>query len=242
MIRNIDDLKVKIFADGADLIQMVEMANKSFIKGLTTNPTLMRKAGVINYEKFAKEVLQAITSKPISFEIFSDEIEEIKIHGEKISSWGENVYVKIPITTTQGESTKPAIKHLVNQGVKVNVTAVMSSKQVLDILDCLQSDLPSYVSIFAGRIADTGIDPIPTLKESIQILSSKKKSEVIWASPRELLNIIQANEINCPIITVSQEILSKITLIGKDLDQYSLETVCMFRNDALAADYFLNND
>jgi transaldolase len=242
MIPNINDLRVKIFADGADLMQMTAMAEQSFISGLTTNPTLMRNAGILDYEKFAKAALQVIKMKPISFEIFSDDLQEMKKHGKKISSWGENVYVKVPITTTSGKSTKSVIDYLVGNNVKLNITAVMNAKQVLDVANYLNPEVPSYVSVFAGRISDTGRDPIPILKECIQILANNINSELIWASPRELLNIIQANEIGCHIITVTNEILSKIPLIGKDLNLYSLETVCMFYNDALAAGYSIKID
>lgn len=242
MIPDINNLNVKIFADGADLMQMKAIAEKSFISGLTTNPTLMKNAGVFDYEKFAKAALQVIKLKPISFEIFSNDIQEMKVHGKKISSWGENVYVKVPITTTHGESTKSVIDYLAGNNVKLNITAVMNAEQVLEISNYLNPEVPSYVSVFAGRIADTGRDPIPILKECIQILSANTNSELIWASPRELLNIIQANEIGCHIITATNEILAKIPLIGKDLNQYSLETVCMFYDDALAAGYSLKTD
>ena len=242
MIINMNNLKVKIFADGADLKQMISMAEHSFIGGLTTNPTLMRKAGILNYEKFAKDALQVIKTKPISFEIFSDDIEEMKKQGKIIAAWGKNVYVKVPITTTSGESTKSVIDYLAENNVKLNITAVMSSKQVLHVMNYLNPEVPSCVSVFAGRIADTGRDPIPILRECIQILAENRNSELIWASPRELLNIIQANEIGCHIITVTNEILSKIPLVGKDLNLYSLETVRMFYNDALAAGYSMSNE
>jgi len=233
----ISNLKVKIFADGADLQGMFEMASKPYISGLTTNPTLMRKADVKDYELFARKVLESIDSKPISFEVFSDEIEEMKTQGKKIASWGNNVFVKIPITNTRGESTKSALAYLTDNGIKVNVTALMTTKQIEDIVDCLNPDTPSYVSIFAGRIADTGRDPIPVIRESLEILSKNLNSELIWASPRELLNIFQANEVGCHIITATNEILKKIELVDKDLLGYSLETVEMFYNDARASGY-----
>lgn len=237
MISNLDDLKVKLFADGADQDQMLKMAEKPFIAGLTTNPTLMRKAGISNYEKFAKDILQKIRIKPISFEVFTDELSDMKVQGEKIASWGENVFVKIPVTNTRGETTSSVISYLSSIGVKVNVTAVMSKMQVINIIDSLNPDVPSCISIFAGRIADTGIDPVPILRECLEIMKLKQKSELIWASPRELLNIIQADEIGCHIITATSDILAKTTLIGKDLSLYSLETVRMFNDDANAAGY-----
>jgi transaldolase len=233
----ISDLKVKIFADGADLQGMFEMASKPYISGLTTNPTLMRKSGVKDYELFAKEALESIDSKPISFEVFSDEIDEMKAQGKKIASWGDNVYVKIPITNTRGESTKSALLYLTDQGIKVNVTALMTTTQIEEIVDVLNPSTPSYVSIFAGRIADTARDPIPMIRESLEILSKNPNSELIWASPRELLNIFQANEVGCHVITATNEILKKLELINKDLADYSLETVKMFYNDAKASGY-----
>ena len=232
-----NNLKVKLFADGADLAGMIEMASKSFISGLTTNPTLMKKAGITDYVKFAKEVLREIPDKPISFEVFSDELEEMKIQGEKIASWGSNVYVKIPITNTQGESTKSVVNYLATNGVKVNVTALMSNDQVADVLQVLNPDVESYVSVFAGRIADTGRDPMPIMQKCIATLSVNQKSELIWASPRELLNLFQADAINCHIITATNDILKKLDLIDYDLTAYSLDTVKMFYNDASNAGY-----
>jgi transaldolase len=230
-------LKVKLFADGADLPGMLEMASKPFISGLTTNPTLMRKAGISDYATFARSVLEEIKDKPISFEVFSDELEEMKIQGEKIASWAENVYVKIPITNTRGESTKSVVKYLTQNGVKVNVTAIMTEDQVQKIMDALSPDVESYVSVFAGRIADTGRDPIPLMKNCINQLSHNPKSELIWASPRELLNVFQANSIGCHIITATNEILKKLELVNKNLTDYSLETVKMFYADAQEAKY-----
>jgi transaldolase len=232
-------LKVKLFADGSDLEGMIEMASKPFIAGLTTNPTLMKKAGITDYVKFAKDVLAEIQDKPISFEVFSDELEEMKFQGEKIASWASNVYVKVPITNTRGESTKPVVKYLVDNGVKVNVTAIMTNEQVAHILEVLNSNVESYVSIFAGRIADTGRDPIPIMKNSLKALSGNDKHELIWASPRELLNVFQANEIGCHIITATSDILNKLSKVGYDLKKYSLETVTMFYDDAKSAGYEL---
>lgn len=235
----IDDLKIKIFADGADLQGMIEMNANPLIRGLTTNPTLMRKAGISDYRSFAQEVLKEITEKPISFEIFSDELEDMKRQGTDIASWGENVYVKIPITTTSGESTASVIEYLVNRDTKVNVTALMTESQVSIISGLLNPSIPSYVSVFAGRIADTGRNPIPIIEEAINVLRVNPCCELIWASPRELLNIFQADGIGCHIITVSNDILNKLKFVGYDLTSFSLDTVKMFRNDAMAAGYLL---
>jgi transaldolase len=234
---SLDSLGVKIFADGADLPSMIEMASKTYIAGLTTNPTLMKKAGITDYVKFAKEVLNEIQDKPISFEVFSDEIEEMKYQGEKIASWGSNVYVKVPITNTRGESTNSVISHLSHKGIKVNVTAIMTVEQVDGIIKSLSSDVESVVSVFAGRIADTGRDPMPIMQECVSILRQNKKSELIWASPRELLNVFQAATIGCQIITATNDILKKLELIGLDLSVYSLETVKMFFDDATSSGF-----
>ena len=232
-----ESLKVKLFADGADIGGMIEMAAKPFISGLTTNPTLMKKAGITDYVVFAKEVLREIKTKPVSFEVFSDDLNEMKIQGEKIASWGENVYVKIPITNTRGASTQSVVKFLAASGVKVNVTALMTSAQVAQVVEVLNPDVESNVSVFAGRIADTGRDPLPIMEECLERLSQNKKAELIWASPRELFNVIQASQIGCHIITATNDILMKLNLIGHDLDQYSLDTVKMFYQDALKAGY-----
>jgi transaldolase len=239
MDSKVSELKVKLFADGADLPGMLEMASKPYISGLTTNPTLMRKAGISDYVTFAKSVLKEIKDKPISFEVFSDEIEEMKIQGEKIASWGENVYVKIPITNTRGDSTKSVVKYLSMNGVKVNVTALMTEDQVREIAEQLNPDVASCVSVFAGRIADTGRDPVPIMKNSIKALSNNQKAELIWASPRELLNVFQADSIGCHVITATNDILKKLVLVNKDLEDYSLETVKMFYADAQAAKYIV---
>ena len=239
MIPTLDTLKVKLFADGADIQGMIEMASKPYISGLTTNPTLMRKAGINDYIDFAKKVLSVITTKPISFEVFSDDLNEMKTQGEKIASWAENVYVKIPVTNSLGQSTCAVVEHLSDKGIKVNVTAVMTLEQVKNISHALNPDVPSYVSVFAGRIADTGFDPVPLMKSAVDLLKALPASELIWASPRELLNIFQANEIGCHIITVTNEILKKLPLIGYDLNDYSLDTVKMFYTDALSVGYRL---
>lgn len=238
MTKSVADLEIKIFADGANLNDMLEMYSKPHIKGLTTNPTLMRKAGISNYREFAQQALVHVTDKPISFEVFSDNLDEMKKQGLEIASWGANVFVKIPITNTFGESTFPVVKYLTAQGVKVNITAIMTTKQVKDIAPALDPSVPNYISIFAGRIADTGIDPRFTVSESLEIMSKVTNlSEVIWASPRELLNIFQAEEIGCQIITATNDILQKLELLGKDLQVYSLETVMMFRKDAVESGF-----
>ena len=232
-----DNFKIKLFADGANLQGMIDMASMPHIAGLTTNPTLMNKAGVSDYVKFAHQVIKEVPSKPISFEVFSDDLDEMRIQAEKISSWGENVYVKIPISNTLGMSTAPLVKHLTDLGIKVNVTAIMTAIQVETISEVLNPRVSSYVSIFAGRIADTGRDPIPIIKESLKLLSHNSNSELIWASPRELLNVIQAEQAGCHIITATSDILAKLDLIDYDLDSYSLDTVKMFYNDAQKAGF-----
>ena len=239
MTLSIENLQIKLFADGADINGMLEMNSKPYIRGLTTNPTLMRKAGITDYKGFAAEVLSQITQKPISFEVFSDELEEMKRQALEIASWGENVYVKIPITNTKGISTSPVIKFLVEKGVKVNVTAIMTTGQVQAVVEVLNPNIPSYVSVFAGRIADTGRNPVPIMSEALSMLTKIKNSELIWASPRELLNVIQANEIGCHIITATTDILNKISFIGYDLNKYSLDTVKMFYNDSKESNYTL---
>jgi transaldolase len=237
MISNNKNLKVKLFADGADLATMLEMAKKSYIQGLTTNPTLMRKAGINNYRKFAKDVLVEITDKPISFEVFSDDLDEMISQGMEIASWGNNVNVKIPVTNSQGASTDSVVKYLSDQGVALNITAIFTTEQVSKVIRSINSSTKAYISVFAGRIADTGRDPIPLMQESLEIIRTKPNTELIWASPRELLNVIQADEIGCHIITATPDILKKLDLIGLDLTKFSLETVMMFRDDALASGY-----
>lgn len=230
-------IKTKIFADGADKNGMIEMYNKPFIKGLTTNPTLMKKAGITDYELFSRDILETVTDKPLSLEVFSDDLDEMEKQAMKIAKWGHNVYVKIPVTNTKGIPTYNLINKLSNNGVKVNVTAIMTLTQVRDVVLNLSDDVESYVSVFAGRIADTGIDPVPLMSAAVQITSMKSKAEVIWASPRELLNVFQADQIGCQVITVTNDILKKLELYHYDLSQYSLDTVKMFYNDALSAGY-----
>ena len=235
----IESLRTKIFADGADRVAMLDMASKPYIKGLTTNPTLMNKAGIKDYRNFCKDILTQITDKPISFEVFSDDFSEMERQALEIASWGSNVYVKIPITNTRGESSVELIRTLSLNSVKLNVTAIMTVKQVKGVIEALNPKVSSYVSVFAGRIADTGVDPLPLMSECVQLLKAQPLAELIWASPRELLNIFQADEIGCHVITVTGDILKKLSLVGYDLDQYSLDTVKMFRDDAVAAGYKL---
>jgi transaldolase len=236
-MNRVENLKVQIFADGADKAGMIEMYKKPFVKGLTTNPTLMKKAGIKDYEAFAKDILLEVKDKSISFEVFSDDLDEMEKQALKIATWGENVYVKIPVTNTKGVRTFSLIKKLSNKGVKVNVTAIMTLEQVRDVVLNLNQNVASYVSVFAGRIADTGIDPVPLMSAAVQITKINAKTEVIWASPRELLNIFQADEIGCHVITVTNDILKKLDLVDYDLNSYSLDTVKMFYNDALSAGY-----
>lgn len=230
-------LGVKIFADGADLDGIRRMYANPMIKGFTTNPTLMRKAGISDYETFARKVLSAIPDRPISFEVFADDFPSMIEQAKVIASWGPNVNVKIPVTDTRGEFTGPVIEELSHAGVAVNVTAVMTLEQVWRIVDRLAPQTPAIVSVFAGRIADTGRDPVPLMKEAVEILKKRPQAELIWASPRELLNIFQADAIGCHIITVTNDVLAKLALVGKDLDAYSLETVEMFHRDATAAGF-----
>ena len=231
------DLKIKIFADGADLDGIRDMVGDPLIKGFTTNPTLMRKAGVSDYKAFALEALKIVTDKPISFEVFADEFDEMEAQALEIASWGKNVNVKIPITNTRGESAAPLIGRLSAQGVAVNVTAMFTLEQVGEVVDVLDPATPAILSVFAGRVADSGRDPIPHMKEAVGIATAKPKAEVLWASPRELLNIFQADEVGCHIITVTNDVIKKLTGVGKDLDVFSLETVKMFYDDASAAGY-----
>jgi transaldolase len=232
--------RIKIFADGASLPSMLESARDPRIAGFTTNPTLMRKAGISDYRAFAKEVLAAIKDKPISFEVFADDVPEMRRQAREIATWGANVYVKIPVTNTRRESMEGLVKELSGAGVKLNVTAICTLEQVRDVARALAGGAPSVVSVFAGRIADTGRDPIPLMKEALQICrASAPSAELLWASPRELLNIVQAAEIGCDIITVTPDLLKKLELVGKDLADFSLETVQMFFKDAQAAGFVL---
>lgn len=236
------NLKVKIFADGADLAGMKEMYANPMIKGFTTNPTLMRKAGVQDYKVFARQVLEAIPDRPISFEVFADEFDAMEHQALEIASWGKNVNVKIPVTNTKRQFAGPLVERLSKAGVALNVTAVMSLDQVRRITECLSPGTPAIISVFAGRIADTGRDPVPLMAEAVRIMRARPKAELIWASPRELLNIFHADSIGCHIITATNDILKKLSLVGKDLEHYSLETVEMFYKDAQAAGYRVKAD
>jgi len=232
-------LRTKIFADGADLAALKTLCARPAIRGFTTNPTLMRKAGVSDYEAFARAALDLVGDRPISFEVFSDDLAEMERQALKLASWGENVYVKIPVTNTRRENCDDLVRRLSQAGVRVNVTAVMTLEQVERLAGCLQAGAPSNISIFAGRIADTGIDPLPIMRKALEMVASSPGIEIIWASPRELLNLVQASDIGCHIITVTSDILSKLPLIGRDLGDYSLDTVKMFHSDAVAAGFRL---
>jgi transaldolase len=236
----IADLKVKIFADGADLDGIIRVyKTMPLVKGFTTNPTLMRKAGISDYEGFARSVLEQVPDRPISFEVFSDDFDEMERQAKYIAAWGDNVYVKIPVSNTSGETAAPLVRRLANAGVKQNVTALMTVAQVREITKALADGPAACVSVFAGRIADSGRDPLPIMKESLQIIAAQPQIELIWASPREALNIVQADDIGCHIITVTNDLIAKTALFGKDLDEFSLETVKMFRGDAVAAGFTL---
>ncbi len=238
-IPKLSALKVKIFADGADKAGIVELAKNPYVKGFTTNPTLMRKAGITDYEAFARDVLEAIPTYPISFEVFADDNSEMIRQAKRITTWGENVYVKIPVTNTKGETTAPVIRELTHAGIKLNVTALMTPAQVADVCKSLAGGAPACVSVFAGRIADTGRDPLPLMSAALAIIAEYPGVELIWASPRELLNIFHADSIGTHIITVTHDVLAKLHLVGKDLNEYSLDTVKMFHSDATKAGFSL---
>lgn len=229
----------KVFADGADLDGIMRLAEDPLISGFTTNPTLMWKAGLTKYEDFALRLLEAVPDKPISFEVFADDEAEIRRQAMKIAAWGPNVYVKIPVMTTDGTSLAPLVRELAEAGVQVNVTALFTTAQVEVITAAVKDGAPSYVSVFAGRIADAGVDPMPIMARSVDILADAPRAELIWASPREVLNLVQADSIGCHVITMTHDLLPKIRSLGKDLDQFSLETVQMFRRDAVAAGFTL---
>jgi transaldolase len=236
-VKKPQDLKIKIFADGADLERILAMYADPLIKGFTTNPTLMRKAGISDYEAFAKQVLAKIPDRPVSFEVFADDFPSMIAQGRRIASWGKNANVKIPVTNTKGEFAGPVLEALSKEGVVLNVTAIMTPEQVEKVGACLRADVPAIISVFAGRVADTGRDPMPLMRECLARLAELPKAELLWASPRELLNIFQADEVGCHIITATSDVLAKLALVGKNLDGYSLETVKMFFNDAAAAGY-----
>ena len=236
-MKDVQSLNVKIFADGADIAGMKAMYANPLIKGFTTNPTLMKAAGVTDYRSFARAVLAAIPDRPVSFEVFDDEFSAMEGQAHEIASWGPNVNVKIPVTNTKSAFAGPLVSRLSKAGITVNVTAVFTLDQVRRIADALDPATPAIVSVFAGRVADSGIDPVPLMREAAKILKSRPKAELLWASPRELLNIFQADEVGCGIITVTNDVLKKLSLVGKDQDAYSLETVKMFYADAQAAGY-----
>jgi transaldolase len=238
-MKSVSELKVKIFADGADKAAMLQLYAQPYIRGFTTNPTLMRKAGITDYEAFARDVLEAIPDRPISFEVFADDSAEMERQARIIAAWGPNVYVKIPVTNTKAQSSAELVRHLSQSGVKLNVTAILPLEQVREISAALADGPPSCISIFAGRIADTGVDPLPLMTAALEIMRPYPKQELIWASPRELLNVFQADAIGCHIITVTNDILQKLALVGRDLHEYSLDTVKMFHQDAAKCGFTL---
>jgi transaldolase len=235
----IDQISTRIFADGADLDGILALADNPRIAGFTTNPTLMWKAGLTDYSDFAQRLLERITEYPISFEVFADDAEEMRRQARLIASWGKNVYVKIPITTTAGESMVPLVRELSEDGVQVNVTAMFTTAQVELITAAVKDGAPSYLSVFAGRIADAGVDPMPIMARSVEIMCEAPQAELIWASPREVLNVVQADQVGCHIITMTHDLLKKLDSLGKNLEQFSLETVQMFRRDAITAGFTL---
>jgi transaldolase len=239
MASMLDQISTRIFADGADLESILSLAADPRIAGFTTNPTLMRKVGLTDYQHFARELLEHVTIHPISFEVFADDAHEMRRQAHAIASWAENVYVKIPVTSTEGESMAPLVRELAEEGVKVNVTALFTTAQVELFATAVADGAPSYISVFAGRIADAGVDPMPIMARSVEILEMAPRSELIWASPREILNLVQANEVGCHIITITHDLLRKLDGLGKSLEQFSLETVRMFHADALAAGFTL---
>jgi len=238
-VPTVDSLKIKLFSDGADLAAIRAMAANPRIQGFTTNPTLMRKAGVTDYAAFAKEAIQIVGNRSISFEVFSDDFAAMEREARIIASWGGNTYVKIPVTNTQGETATPLIRKLSRENIRLNVTAILTNEQVRAVADALAPETPSIVSVFAGRIADTGVDPVPLMSEAVNILRAWPRAELLWASPRELLNVFHANQCGCHIITATPDVLAKLSLVGKDLAAYSLETVKMFYNDGKAAGFRL---
>ncbi len=241
-MQDAEKLKVKLFADGADKAGILKLYANPLIKGFTTNPTLMRKAGITDYEAFSRDLLESIPDRPISLEVFADEFVEMGLQARKIATWAENIYVKIPITNTKRVSSLKLARELASDGIKLNVTALMTADQVCEAAAALAGGPPAYISVFAGRVADTGRDPVPIMAECVRLLRDYPNIELIWASPRELLNVFQADAIGCHVITATHDILAKLSLVGKDLLQYSLETVQMFYNDAAKAGYSLPMD
>ena len=234
-----EQLRIKVFADGADLEAMLELGEDPLIRGFTTNPTLMRKAGVADYEVFARRILEKITAAPISFEVFADEFDEMERQARLIAGWGPNVYVKVPVSNTRREPATGLIRRLAAEGVSLNVTALLTLEQVRSVSTALAGGAPSFISVFAGRIADTGFDPVPLMREALEIMAPNPTQELIWASPREVLNVVQADAIGCHIITITTDLLRKLDLLGRDLADYSLDTVRMFHDDAAAAGFRL---
>jgi transaldolase len=235
----LDSISTKIFADGADLDGILRLTSDPMIKGFTTNPTLMWKAGLTDYADFAQRLLEQIRDKPISFEVFADDEAEMRRQAKQLAAWGPNVYVKIPVTTTSGESMAPLVRELSEDGVQVNVTALFTTAQVELITAAVANGAPSCISVFAGRIADAGVDPLPIMRRAVDIMADAPRSELIWASPREVLNLVQADQVGCHIITMTHDLLPKVKSLGKDLEQFSLETVQMFHRDAAAAGFTL---
>jgi len=239
MTPSLDTLRVKLFADGADKSGMLEMARLPYIAGFTTNPTLMRKAGITDYRAFARDVLAEIPDRPISFEVFSDDFREMERQAHEIASWGSNVYVKVPVTNTRREPACSLVRALAADGVQLNVTALLTLAQVREIAGALAGGPPSFISVFAGRIADTGRDPVPLMAAAVELLRPHANQQLIWASPRELLNLFHADSVGCHIITMTNDLLKKLPLVGKDLSDYSLDTVRMFHDDAAHAGFAL---
>ena len=238
-MKSVSELRVQVFADGADKASMLDLYRQPYIKGFTTNPTLMRKAGITDYERFALDILQHIPDRPISFEVFADDEPEMERQARKIARWPGNVYVKIPVTNTRREPMYDLIRRLSADGIQINATALLALDQVRHVAKALQGGAPSYISVFAGRVADTGRDPIPLMKLALELMAPEPNCQLVWASPRELLNIFQADEIGCHIITVTSDVLKKVSLVGKDLHEFSLETVRMFHDDAAHSGYTL---
>jgi transaldolase len=238
-MKRLSDLKVKIFGDGADKSAILDLYAKPYIQGFTTNPTLMRKAGIRDYESFARDLLEAVPDRPISFEVFADDFDEMERQARRIATWGPNVFAKIPITNTRRESSVPLLRHLTNEGLQLNVTALMPLHQVCAAAEAMGGGPPCYISVFAGRIADTGVDPVPLMAKAVELLAAAPNLQLIWASPRELLNIFQADQIGCHVITVTSDLLRKLDGVGKDLDEYSLDTVRMFHEDARVSGFEL---
>ncbi len=236
---DLESLQVKIFADGADRDGILALSRNPLIKGFTTNPTLMRAARVVDYERFAREILELVPDHPFSFEVLSDDFNEMERQAQKIATWGENVYVKIPVTNCKGEASSPVVQRLADDGIQLNVTAIMTLQQVEETAQALECSRPGFVSVFAGRIADTGCDPVPVMREAVDLLRECSHLELIWASPRQVLNLFEADHVGCHIITVTHDLLRKLSLIGKDLTEFSLDTVKMFVGDAHAAGYSL---